>query len=134
MKRITPHDMRTGDVVANCDGACYAVTEVAAQFWYGRRLWLGGSSPSLAWAACHPAKGYVSLHRKGLQPPCWWLLSSEADLVAIQAHQIEHRERKNKHRAATDDLRNRYQAAVQALDAGFARSCDHCRREEEPKL
>ena len=109
MKRITPHDMRTGDVVANCDGACYAVTEVAAQFWYGRRLWLGGSSPSLAWAACHPAKGYVSLHRKGLQPPCWWLLSSEADLVAIQAHHRAHIEWYDK-----------YQAAVQALDAGFA--------------
>ena len=134
MKRITPHDMRTGDVVANCDGACYAVTEVTAQLWYGRRLWPASYTRGLTWADCQSPKGYVSLHRKGLQPPCWWLLSSEADLVAIQAHQIEHRERKNKHRAATDDLRNRYQAAVQALDAGFARSCDHCRREEEPKL
>ena len=133
MKRITPHDMRTGDVVANCDGTCYAVTEVTAKHWYGRSLRPAGYTRGLIWADCPPEKFYISQYHKR-QQPTWWLLSSEADLAAIQAHHREHSEQRAKYKAATDDLRNRYQAAVQALDAGFARSCDHCRREEEPKL
>jgi len=122
MKRIQSNDLQAGTVIASCGGRYYVVTKTTQKLWYGRALWSSDYGRPLAWADCHPATGYVSQDHK--DQGTWWLLESEADLLAMQAHEREHKDQNVEHRHETNKLEARQQAEREVLDAAFAGSTE----------